>query len=371
MNELARRSESTVGIDLGTTQSCVAYYDGQQARVLADEEGRTVIPSVVSHRPGQDDLVGHAAERQAELNPKATFATTKRLIGRLYTDEVVADAQRDVTYDVVESDNGEAWVYSPVTDRTVSPSEIAGSILGHMRRIAEQALAKEVRDVVVTVPAYFNDNQRQATRNAGLLAGLNVMRCVNEPTAAALAHGIGLKAADRERGSKLAVYDLGGGTFDISILQLHSDGTFEVLATNGDTFLGGEDVDSAVAEQLVERFKRQHGTEPDDALRQRLRLAAEKAKIELDQATETTVVLPFAGEAGRFETRLSRAEFEEMIAPVLARTEAPCRQCLKDAGLTATDLDKVLLVGGMTRTLAVHDVPSLIQEVKESGMKVR
>ncbi|HRC56414.1 MAG TPA: molecular chaperone DnaK [Kofleriaceae bacterium] len=337
-----------VGIDLGTTNSCVAVMDGDTAVVIANSEGARTTPSVVAFAPTGERLVGHPARRQAMTNAENTVYAVKRLIGRKFDD---AEVQRHILttpYEITPSDNGDAYVR--IRGRDYSPPEISAAVLGKMKQTAEEWLGSTVSDAVITVPAYFDEAQRQATKDAGRIAGLNVLRIVNEPTAAALAYGVETQGAAR-----VAVYDLGGGTFDISILEM-ADGVFRVRSTAGDTFLGGEDFDSAIVEQLLATFAAENpgrDLRGDRLALQRLKEAAERAKIELSSSFSTEINLPFiaAGPSGPLHLRveLTRRELESMVEPMLQRTVPPCQRALSDAGLTSADIDVVILVGGQTR----------------------
>ena len=347
-----------IGIDLGTTNSCVAIMDGTTARVLENAEGDRTTPSIIAYTQDGETLVGQPAKRQAVTNPQNTLFAIKRLIGRRFQDEEV---QRDVSimpYKIVAADNGDAWL--DVKGTKTAPPQISAEVLKKMKKTAEDYLGEPVTEAVITVPAYFNDAQRQATKDAGRIAGLEVKRIINEPTAAALAYGL-----DKEVGNRtIAVYDLGGGTFDISIIEIDEvDGekTFEVLATNGDTHLGGEDFDTRLINYLVDEFKKDQGIDlrNDPLAMQRLKEAAEKAKIELSSAQQTDVNLPYitADATGpkHFDMTITRAKFNELTADLVEKTMGPVNQALSDAGLTASDLNKVLLVGGSTRIPAVQD----------------
>ena len=342
-----------IGIDLGTTNSCVAIIEHGDPLVIPNEEGARTTPSVVAFTSDGERLVGQIARRQAVANPERTLFAVKRLIGRGAQDEEVRRTQELVPYGIVEAPNGDAWV--EVNQKPYSPPQVSAMILEKMKNIAEDYLGDEVNQAIITVPAYFNDAQRQATKDAGRIAGLEVLRIINEPTAAALAYGHGKK--ERE---KVAVFDLGGGTFDISILEMEN-GVFVVRATNGDTFLGGEDFDGILIRHLLARMKEQTGLDlrTDKIAMQRLKEAAEKAKHELSTAFEADINLPFlasdeSGPLHLVET-LSRTRFEELVAPLIQRLEAPCRACMKDAGLGTRDIDAVLLVGGMTRVPKVQE----------------
>ncbi len=344
-----------VGIDLGTTNSCVAVMDGGEALVIPNSEGSRTTPSMVAFTDGGERLVGHIAKRQAITNAENTVFSIKRFIGRPFdSDEVRSDISKS-PYTVVQGPNGEAWVQ--IRDKTYSPQEISAMILMKMKETAEDYLGEEVTEAVITVPAYFNDAQRQATKDAGRIAGLNVQRIINEPTAAALAYGL-----DKKENVKVAVYDLGGGTFDISVLEL-GDGVFEVKATNGDTHLGGDDFDLQIINYLAERFSNENkGSDlrRDKMALQRLKEAAEKAKHELSSSTETDVNLPFimADATGpkHLNITVSRQELEELVEPLVQATLDPCRAALKDAGIAANQIGEVILVGGQTRMPRVNQV---------------
>jgi molecular chaperone DnaK len=342
-----------IGIDLGTTNSCVAIMEGGDPNVLANAEGSRTTPSVVAFTDSGERLVGQIARRQAITNPENTVFAVKRLIGRRNDDPMVQKASKVLPYKVVRNDNGDAWV--EIRGKEYSPAEISAFILQKMKQTAEDYLGEKVNEAVITVPAYFNDSQRQATNDAGRIAGLNVLRIINEPTAAALAYGL-----DKKKDEKIAVFDLGGGTFDISILEL-GDGVFEVKATNGDTFLGGEDFDQRVIDYLADEFKKDQGIDlrRDRMALQRLKEAAEKAKCELSTAMETDVNLPFitADQQGpkHLNMKLTRSKLEALCADLIDRTEGPCRQALKDAGLSPSDIHEVILVGGMIRMPAVQE----------------
>ncbi len=341
----------TIGIDLGTTNSCVCYIEGDDQIIIPNPEGGRTTPSVVAFSEDDQRLVGALARRQAETNAENTIFAVKRLMGRRYDDEMVRRVKESVPYQLVENEEGDAWIR--VRDREYSPPEISSFILRELKNMAEDYLGEDVTDAVITVPAYFNDAQRQATRDAGRIAGLNVLRIVNEPTAAALAYGIGQGQMGAES-LKIAVYDLGGGTFDISILEL-ADGVFSVMSTSGDTFLGGEDFDYAIIDWLVEDFKAQHGADlrDDKMAMQRLKEEAERAKCELSSVEETDLNLPFiyadADGPKHVETMLTRKQFEEMVRPLVRRTLDPCGTALREAGLSKAQIDEVILVGGMTR----------------------
>lgn len=345
-----------IGIDLGTTNSCVAIIDGKDARVIENTEGARTTPSVVAFTDGNERLVGSPAKRQAVTNPENTLYAIKRLIGRSFDDPATKKDMDMVPYKIIKGDNGAAWVEAK--GEKYSPEQVSAFILQKMKETAEAWLGEEVTEAVITVPAYFNDSQRQATKDAGKIAGLNVKRIINEPTAAALAYGL-----DKKEASTIAVYDLGGGTFDVSILEI-GDGVFEVKSTNGDTFLGGEDFDNTIIEWLAEEFKKEQGVDlrKDNLAMQRLKEAAEKAKIELSSSMQTDINLPYvtadASGPKHLNMKLSRAKFESMVAPLIQRTIEPCKAALKDAGLKAGDIDEVILVGGMSR------MPKVIDTVK-------
>ena len=342
-----------IGIDLGTTNSCVAIMEGGDPNVLANAEGSRTTPSVVAFTDSGERLVGQIARRQAITNPENTIFAVKRLIGRRHDDPLVQKAMKVLPYKIVRADNGDAWV--EIRGKHYSPAEISAFILQKMKQTAEDYLGEKVTEAVVTVPAYFNDSQRQATKDAGRIAGLNVLRIINEPTAASLAYGL-----EKKKDEKIAVFDLGGGTFDISILEL-GDGVFEVKATNGDTFLGGEDFDQRVIDYLADEFRKDQGIDlrKDRMALQRLKEAAEKAKCELSSSMETDINLPFitADQQGpkHLNMKLTRSKLEALCADLIDRTEGPCRQALKDAGLTPSDIHEVILVGGMTRMPAVQE----------------
>jgi molecular chaperone DnaK len=346
-----------VGIDLGTTNSCVAVMDGKDPKVLENAEGTRTTPSIVAFTDDDEILVGIPAKRQAVTNPENTIFAIKRLIGRRYDDPIVKKHIELVPYKVVRADNGDAWV--EVRGKKYSPSQISAFILQKMKETAERALGEEVKEAVITVPAYFNDAQRQATKDAGKIAGLDVKRIINEPTAAALAYGL-----DKKDAGTIAVYDLGGGTFDISILEI-GDGVFEVKATNGDTFLGGEDFDMRIVDYLADEFQKEQGIDlrKDRLALQRLKEAAEKAKIELSSSSQTEINLPFitADQSGpkHLQIKLTRAKLEALVDDLIQRTIEPCRKALKDAGLSPSDIDEVILVGGQTR------MPKVQETVKE------
>ncbi len=346
-----------IGIDLGTTNSCVAIMEGSQVKVIHSPEGRNVVPSVVAFTDNER-LVGDGAKRQAVTNPENTLFAIKRLIGRNFTDPLVKKDMGLVPYKIVKLDNGDAGV--EVNGKKHSSSEVSSFILTKMKDVAEAYLGEKVTQAVITVPAYFNDAQRQATKDAGRIAGLEVMRIINEPTAAALAYGLD---KDKKTGSTVAVYDLGGGTFDVSVLEI-DDGVFEVKATNGDTFLGGEDFDKRIIDFLADEFKKDQGIDlrNDKLALQRLKEAAEKAKIELSSSIQTDVNLPFitadASGPKHLNVKLTRAKLEQLVDDLIAKTIEPCRNALKDAGLKPSDIDEVIMVGGMTR------MPKVVEAVK-------
>ncbi|AGB69577.1 MULTISPECIES: molecular chaperone DnaK [Rhizobium] len=343
-----------IGIDLGTTNSCVAVMDGKDAKVIENAEGARTTPSMVAFTDDGERLVGQPAKRQAVTNPTNTLFAVKRLIGRRYEDPTVEKDKHLVPFNIVRGDNGDAWVEA--NGKGYSPAQISAMILQKMKETAESYLGEKVEKAVITVPAYFNDAQRQATKDAGKIAGLEVLRIINEPTAAALAYGL-----DKKDGKTIAVYDLGGGTFDISILEI-GDGVFEVKSTNGDTFLGGEDFDMRLVEYLVAEFKKDNGIDlkGDKLALQRLKEAAEKAKIELSSAQQTEINLPFitADATGpkHLTLKLTRAKLESLVDDLVQRTIAPCKAALKDAGVTAAEIDEVVLVGGMSRMPKVQEV---------------
>ncbi len=351
-----------IGIDLGTTNSCVAIMEGGEPVVIANSEGSRTTPSMVAFTESGERLVGQQAKRQAVTNPENTLFAIKRLIGRKYNTDAV---QKDISispFKIVKADNGDAWV--DVRDKKYSPPEISAIVLQKMKKTAEDYLGETVTDAVITVPAYFDDSQRQATKDAGKIAGLNVLRIINEPTAAALAYGL-----DKKKDEKIAVFDLGGGTFDVSILEL-GDGVFEVKSTNGDTFLGGEDFDQKIIDWIADEFKKDQGIDlrSDKMALQRLKEAAEKAKCELSGSMETDINLPFitadASGPKHLNLKLSRAKLESLCDDLLRKLEAPCRTAMKDAGLSASEIDEVILVGGMTR------MPAVVQRVQDIFGKV-
>ena len=345
-----------IGIDLGTTNSCVAIMEGTQAKVLENAEGARTTPSVVAFADGDEKLIGQPAKRQAVTNPENTIFAVKRLIGRNFEDPTVKKDIESAPFKIIKAENVDAWIEAK--GKKYSPSQISAFVLQKMKETAEKYLGQEVTKAVITVPAYFNDAQRQATKDAGKIAGLEVLRIINEPTAAALAYGL-----DKKVNKKIAVYDLGGGTFDISILEL-GDGVFEVKSTNGDTFLGGEDFDNAIVDYLLNEFKKENGIDlkSDKLALQRLKEAAEKAKIELSSAAQTEINLPFvtADKTGpkHINIKMTRAKLEALVEDLIGRTIPPCKTALKDAGLSAAEINEVILVGGMTR------MPKVIEEVK-------
>ena len=349
---------SVIGIDLGTTNSCVAVMEGRTPKVIENAEGMRTTPSVVAFSKDGERLVGAPAKRQAVTNPEATFYATKRLIGRRFEDPEVKKEMQSVSYKIVKASNGDAWVEA--MGKVYSPSQIGAFVLTKMKETAEAYLGTPVKNAVITVPAYFNDSQRQATKDAGQISGLNVLRVINEPTAAALAFGL-----DNKKDLLVAVYDLGGGTFDISILEMQS-GVFEVRSTNGDTFLGGEDFDNAILKHLVAEFKKQTGNDvtKDPQAMQRLREAAEKAKCELSSSSQTEINLPYltVDKSGpkHMNYKLSRSQLVSIVAPFIKRTIDPCLKAIKDAKVKASDINEVLLVGGMTR---MPKVQQTVQEV--------
>jgi len=342
-----------IGIDLGTTNSCVAVMEGKNPKVIENAEGSRTTPSMVAFTEDGEALVGVPAKRQAVTNPENTFFAIKRLIGRRFDDPTVAKDQKLVPYQIVKADNGDAWVEAHGTK--YSPSQISAFILRKMKETAESYLGEKVEKAVITVPAYFNDAQRQATKDAGKIAGLEVLRIINEPTAASLAYGL-----DKKDGERIAVYDLGGGTFDVSVLEI-GDGVFEVKSTNGDTFLGGEDFDMRLVDYLADEFKRENGIDlrGDRLALQRLKEAAEKAKIELSSTQQTEINLPFitADQSGpkHLTMKVTRAKLESLVDDLIQRTIGPCEAALKDAGVKAAEIDEVVLVGGMTRMPKVQE----------------
>ncbi|MBP1729270.1 MAG: dnaK [Deltaproteobacteria bacterium] len=356
-----------IGIDLGTTNSCVSIMEGGEPVVIANAEGSRTTPSMVAITESGERLVGQQAKRQAVTNPENTLFAIKRLIGRKFDTEAVRKDIKISPFKIVKADNGDAWV--EVRDKKYSPAEISAMILQKMKKTAEDYLGTTVTDAVITVPAYFDDSQRQATKDAGKIAGLNVLRIINEPTAAALAYGL-----DKKKDEKIAVFDLGGGTFDISILEL-GDGVFEVKSTNGDTFLGGEDFDQVIIDWIADEFKKDQGIDlrSDKMALQRLKEAAEKAKCELSTSMETDINLPFitADATGpkHLNLKLSRAKLEAICAELIAKLEGPCRTALKDSGISAADINEVILVGGMTRMPAVQKrVQDIFGKVPNRGV---
>ncbi len=346
-----------IGIDLGTTNSCVAVMDGKEPRVIENAEGARTTPSIIGFTNEGERLVGQPAKRQAVTNPENTVFAIKRLIGRRFKDKDVQDMAKKAPFNIVEGDNGDAWV--EIDGEKMAPSQLSAMILQKMKETAESHLGETVTQAVITVPAYFNDSQRQATKDAGKIAGLEVLRIINEPTAAALAYGL-----DKKSTGTIVVYDLGGGTFDVSVLEI-GDGVFEVKSTNGDTFLGGEDFDTRIIEYLAEEFQKEQGIDlrEDKLALQRLKEAAEKAKIELSSASSTDVNLPFvtadASGPKHLNIKLTRAKLESLVDDLVKRTLDPVKGALKDAGLKASDIDDVIMVGGMTR------MPKILEVVKE------
>ncbi|MEK7302901.1 MAG: molecular chaperone DnaK, partial [Pseudomonadota bacterium] len=351
-----------IGIDLGTTNSCVSVMENGKPKVIENLEGTRTTPSIVAYTEDNEVLVGASAKRQAITNPKNTLFAVKRLIGRRFDEDMVQRDIKMVPYSIIKADNNDAWV--EVRGKKIAPPEVSAQVLMKMKKTAEDYLGEPVTEAVITVPAYFNDKQRQATKDAGRIAGLEVKRIINEPTAAALAFGMDKKEGDR----KIAVYDLGGGTFDISIIEIaeiEGEHQFEVLATNGDTFLGGEDFDSRVIEYLVDEFKKETGIDlkKDMLALQRLKDAAEKTKIELSSSQQTEVNLPYitadASGPKHLAVKITRAKLESLVEELIERTAGPCRTAIKDAGLSASDIDDVILVGGQTR------MPKVQEKVKE------
>ncbi|MEC7234883.1 MAG: molecular chaperone DnaK, partial [Pseudomonadota bacterium] len=356
-----------IGIDLGTTNSCVSVMDGSTPKVIENAEGARTTPSMVAFTDENERLIGQPAKRQAVTNPRNTLFAIKRLIGRTFNDPATKKDMDMVPYEIVAADNGDAWINA--ADEKYSPSQISAFILQKMKETAESYLGEKVEQAVITVPAYFNDAQRQATKDAGKIAGLEVLRIINEPTAAALAYGL-----DKNDGQTIAVYDLGGGTFDVSILEI-GDGVFEVKSTNGDTFLGGEDFDIALVDHLAEEFQKENGIDlrGDKLALQRLKEAAEKAKIELSSSSQTEVNLPFitadASGPKHLNLKLTRAAFEAMVEELVQRTRKPCEDAMKDAGMAASEIDEIVLVGGQTRMPRIRD---FVKQVfgKEPNMSV-
>ena len=346
-------SNKIIGIDLGTTNSCVSVMEGGKAKVIENNEGGRTTPSIVAFTKSGERLCGQVAKRQGATNAKNTFYSIKRLIGRSFDDPITKRDQDLVPYDIVKGDNGDAWVEAH--GKKYSPSQISSYILQKMKETAESYLGSKVDKAVITVPAYFDDAQRQATKDAGRIAGLDVQRIINEPTAAALAYGL-----EKNKSGKVAVYDLGGGTFDVSILEI-DNGVFEVLATNGDTFLGGEDFDKAIIDYLADEFKKENAIDlkADPLALQRLKEAAEKAKIELSSRAETDINLPFISARDNnpvhLQISLTRAKFESLVDDLVKRTLTPCEKALKDAKLDKSDITEVVLVGGMTRMPKVQE----------------
>ncbi len=345
-----------IGIDLGTTNSCVAVMEGSQAKILENSEGARTTPSVVAFDENNEKLVGQSAKRQAVTNPENTLFAVKRLVGRNFDDETVKKDVSKAPYKIIKADNNDAWLEA--RGKKYSPSQISAFILQKMKETAEKYLGQEVNQAVITVPAYFNDSQRQATKDAGKIAGLEVLRIINEPTAASLAYGL-----DKKGGQKIAVYDLGGGTFDVSILEI-GDGVFEVKSTNGDTFLGGEDFDDQIVSYLADEFKKDNGIDlrTDKLALQRLKEAAEKAKIELSSTVQTEINLPFitADKTGpkHINIKLTRAKLEALVESLIKRTLKPCETALKDSGFSAAEINEIVMVGGMTR------MPKIVETVK-------
>uniref|UniRef100_A0A6G1SNN1 Stress-70 protein, mitochondrial n=1 Tax=Aceria tosichella TaxID=561515 RepID=A0A6G1SNN1_9ACAR len=343
-----------IGIDLGTTNSCVAVMEGSQAKVIENAEGSRTTPSVVAFTPDGERIVGMPARRQAVTNAKNTFYATKRLIGRKFDDKETQKDMKLVPYKIVKASNGDAWLEA--NGKVYSPSQIGAFVLTKMKETAESYLGKKVKDAVITVPAYFNDSQRQATKDAGQIAGLNVLRTINEPTAAALAYGV-----NKSEGGVVAVYDLGGGTFDVSILEIAKEGVFEVKSTNGDTFLGGEDFDNALVNYLAAEFKREQGIDvtKDIMAMQRLKEAAEKAKIELSSAAQTDINLPYltmdSSGPKHMNMKFTRAKFESLVGDLIKRTIEPCKAAMRDAQVKPSDINEVILVGGMSRMPKVQE----------------
>ena len=349
-----------IGIDLGTTNSCVAVMDGSTPKVLENSEGARTTPSIVAFGEDGESMVGMPAKRQAVTNPENTLFAIKRLIGRPMKDPMVEKDKKLVPYKIVKADNGDAWVEAH--GEKYAPAQISAFILQKMKETAERSLGENITQAVITVPAYFNDSQRQATKDAGKIAGLEVLRIINEPTAAALAYGL-----DKKEAGIIAVYDLGGGTFDVSILEI-GDGVFEVKSTNGDTFLGGEDFDMRIVDYLADEFNKDQSIDlrNDNMALQRLKEAAEKAKIELSSAAQTEINLPFitADQSGpkHLTLKLTRAKLESLVEDLVQRTVDPCKNALKDAGLSAGQIDEVILVGGMTR-MPASVIETAVEEI--------
>src|SRR4051794_14340501 len=352
-----------IGIDLGTTNSCVAVMEGKDVKVIENSEGARTTPSMVAFTDNGERLVGQASKRQAVTNPENTLFAIKRLIGRRFEDPMTQKDINLVPYKIITGDNGDAWVQSH--GKKYSPSQVSAFILQKMKETAENYLGEKVTQAVITVPAYFNDSQRQATKDAGKIAGLEVLRIINEPTAAALAYGM-----DKKGSGTIAVYDLGGGTFDVSVLEI-GDGVFEVKSTNGDTFLGGEDFDARIIDYLADEFKKENGIDlrSDRLALQRLKDAAEKAKIELSSAQQTEVNLPFitadASGPKHLTIKITRAKLEALVDDLIQKTVGPVKQALKDAGVTYSQIDEVILVGGMTRMPKVQEAVKQIFGGKE------
>jgi len=355
----AQNMTPIIGIDLGTTNSCVSVVEGGTPKVIQNAEGSRTTPSIVAFTKDGQRLVGEPAKRQAITNSKSTFFATKRLIGRNFEDNMTKKCIEMVPYKIIKAKNGDAWIQDEKGTQ-YSPAQIGAFVLGKMKETAEAYLGTSVKDAVVTVPAYFNDSQRQATKDAGKIAGLNVMRTINEPTAAALAYGV-----ERKQGQTVAVFDLGGGTFDVSILEISKDGVFEVKATNGDTFLGGEDFDAALMKHVISEFMKSNSVDlsKDPMALQRIREAVEKAKCELSSMMTTEINLPYVTVTGdgpkHLQMPISRSLFEKLTATLIQRTIAPCKACIQDAGLTPQQINEVILVGGMTR------MPKVIDSVRE------
>ena len=349
-----------IGIDLGTTNSCVSVFEGDSYKIIQNEEGHNTTPSVVSFNKAGEVLVGQVAKRQAVTNPEKTLFGIKRLIGRKMGDDEVKKFQEVAPFEIVANKNGDAWV--KVEGKEMSAQEVSSKVLAKLKKAAEDYLGQPVKEAVITVPAYFNDSQRQATKDAGRIAGLDVKRIINEPTAAALAYGL-----EAKKDSNIVVFDLGGGTFDVSIMEITTDGVFEVKATNGDTFLGGEDFDYRIINHIADEFKRDHGMDlrKDKMALQRLKDAAEKAKHELSSVNSTDINLPFIAQDDdknplHLTTNLSRTQFERLISDCLERLEGPCQQALKDSGLSPSEIHEVVLVGGSIR------IPAVVERVKKN-----
>ncbi len=351
------KMSKVLGIDLGTTNSCMAIMDGKNAKIIENAEGSRTTPSIVAFTDGDERLVGQPAKRQAVTNPEKTIYAAKRLIGRRFDDKEVKKIAKHAPFKIVKGDNGDAWI--EVDGEKYAPSQISSMVLQKLKETAEEYLGEKVTEAVITVPAYFNDSQRQATKDAGKIAGLDVLRIINEPTAAALAYGL-----DKKDAGTILVYDLGGGTYDVTILEI-GDGVFEVKSTNGDTFLGGEDFDQEIIDYLADEFKKENSIDlrEDKLALQRLKEAAEKAKIELSSTQQTDVNLPFitadASGPKHLNVKLTRAKLESLVSDLVKRTIEPCKKALKDAGLKASDIDEIVMVGGMTR------MPKIVETVKE------